>query len=110
MAYTSNNLLSLKDVTTGEITQFIPNSKIIIPAGEYINQNEARLIGSDGSVLIIKAGETVKDTKPQGREEIQKFNNQVKQANEKTVIRRRQVDKPVKQEEKTDLLDILNGN
>lgn len=110
MTYTSNNLLSLKDVATGEITQFIPNSKITIPTGEFINQNEARLIGDDNSVLIIKAGETVKDSKPQGKDEIKKFNNQVKQTNEKATTKRRLATKAVKQEEKDDLLGFLNGN
>lgn len=106
MTYTSNNLLALKDVTTGGIVQFIPNSNITIPTGEYINQNEARLIGEDGSVLIIKAGETVKDSKPIGRDDVIKFNNQVKHTNEKNVTKRR-LAKTVKQD---DILGAFNGN
>lgn len=56
---TSNNYIQLKNTATDELVQIIPNTEIIIPAGEYINLNEARITKDGKTVELYKAGQAV---------------------------------------------------
>lgn len=65
--YTSNELIVLKDTTSGELTKIKPNTEFKLPSGEYLNLNEARLCVNGKTALIIKAGEIIYENKPQGK-------------------------------------------
>jgi len=65
--YTSNELVVLKDTKTGELTRIRPGTEFDIPAGDYVNLNEARLCTDGKTALILKAGETIQGSKPRGQ-------------------------------------------
>jgi hypothetical protein len=65
--YTSNELIVLKNTATGEINRILPNTEFELPAGDYINLNEARLCKDGKTALVIKAGETITGSKAVGK-------------------------------------------
>ena len=65
--YTSNELIVLKDTKTGETTRILPNTEFDLPAGDYINLNEARLCQDGKTALVIRAGESITNSKATGK-------------------------------------------
>ena len=99
--YTSNELVVLKDTTTGEVTRILPNTEFELPAGDYINLNEARLCVNGKTALVIRAGEVITNSKATGKKRGGTKPKNLKPTEQRQVLREEGKSFPVKEPVKT---------
>jgi hypothetical protein len=64
----SNELIMLKDIETEVITKILPYTEFErLPFGEYLNLNEARIIKDGKTHLVMRAGETIRNSENVGK-------------------------------------------